>query len=127
MIDVMPFIVKYVMKWINVKIVGRWFVKVVERFVVVNFVDVVYVKIVPRLVEGEFCYDDNYDDDECLVLNPIIIYMYSRKEILTIPFRNILGVELFFVREMLNLLSNVIHVKCRIVLFVWPVEPKIHV
>mmetsp|Transcript_995 Transcript_995/g.1771 ORF Transcript_995/g.1771 Transcript_995/m.1771 type:complete len:80 (-) Transcript_995:3323-3562(-) len=51
-IDVMHFIVRIVMKWINVRIVGKWFVRDVGHCVVVNFVDVVYVKIVQQLVGG---------------------------------------------------------------------------
>jgi hypothetical protein len=51
-IDVMPFIVRVVMRWINVKIVERLFVVAAVRYVVVSSVDVVYVKTVLQLVEG---------------------------------------------------------------------------
>jgi hypothetical protein len=55
-IDVMRFIVRTAMKWINVRIVGKWYVRDVGHCAVVNFVDVVYVKIVRQLVGGEYVY-----------------------------------------------------------------------
>jgi hypothetical protein len=42
-----------VMRWISVRIVGRWFVVDAAHFVAVNSVDVDCVRIVPRLVDGE--------------------------------------------------------------------------
>ena len=57
-IGVMPFIVNGVMKWINVRIVGRLFVEVVERFAVVNSAGVDCVKIVRLLADGTFLVFD---------------------------------------------------------------------
>ena len=52
-IDVMPFIVETVMKWINVMIVEKWCVPLVVRYSVASFVEVDYAKNVPQHVEGE--------------------------------------------------------------------------
>jgi hypothetical protein len=51
-IDVTPFIVGIVMKWINAMIVERWFVHPVRHCSVVNFVGVAYAKNVPLRVGG---------------------------------------------------------------------------
>jgi hypothetical protein len=44
---------KAAMKWINVKIVEKWYVMDVEHFAVANFVDVDCVEIVLQPVEGK--------------------------------------------------------------------------